>query len=198
MRHELRRITAGAAAFTLLAAASVAGAAWSLVPGQSHVTYTSTKVLPNLAASKAENNHFKTLSGSVSDTGDAAVHIDLGSVATNVDIRDERMRNMVFETGTFPDAAITAQVPVDMIAVAGIHQIDLSFNLSIKGMSKTLSVPAMVVSTGDNLVVSSLQPVLVSAADFGLDGGITELTKVAGLMYIPATVPVTFNLVFQK
>jgi hypothetical protein len=40
--------------------------------------------------------------------------------------------------------------------------------------------------------------VLVDAAEYGLDGGILELTKLAGLMYIPTTVPVSFSLVFEK
>ena len=184
--------------FVLMAAATAADAAWTLVPGQSHVVYTSTKVMPNLTASKAENNYFKTLSGTLSDDGAAQVDIDLNSVATNVDIRDQRMRNIVFRTDQFPKAVINAQVPIGQVVEPGIHQIDLSLSLELEGVQKTLSVPVMVASTGDRLVVSSLQPVLLNAADFGLGGGLTELTKIAGLMYIPATVPVTFNLVFQQ
>jgi polyisoprenoid-binding protein YceI len=198
MIHRTCRSLGLSAVFALLGLASTANAAWTLLPGQSHVVYTSTKVMSNLTASKAENNYFKTLSGSLSDQGDAEVDIDLNSVATNVDIRDQRMRNIVFQTDKNPDAVIKAQVPVAQIAEPGVHQIDLSLTLDLKGMTKTYSVPVMVTNTGNRLVVSSLQPVLLSAADFGLDSGLAELTKLAGLMYIPTTVPVTFNLVFQQ
>ncbi len=189
------------ACFTGLAlscVAATAGAAWTLVPGQSHVVYTSIKVFPDKQASAAENNHFESLSGAVSDDGSAEVRIDLASVATNVAIRDERMRTIVFETENHPEAIISAQVPPSVIGQDGVHQIDLSMVLSLKGVAKPLTVPVIVNTSGTRTTVTALQPVLVAADDFGLDGGLLELTKLAGLMYIPTTVPVYFNLVFQK
>jgi hypothetical protein len=45
-------------------------------------------------------------------------------------------------------------------------------------------------------VATSTQPILISAADFGLTSGIEILQKLAGLSGIGLTVPVNFNLVF--
>lgn len=182
----------------LVLASTSALADWSLQADRSHVVYTTTKVFADHKASAAENNQFTSLSGQISGSGVAQVGIALDSVATNVPVRDERMRNIVFETGRFPLASVQAQVPTSVLDQEGLHQIDLNMTLELKGVAKPLSVPVLVVNAGGELIVTSQQPVLVSAADFGLDAGVAELTKIAGLGYIPTSVPVSFQLVFRR
>jgi len=128
----------------------------------------------------------------------AEVRVLLDSVNTNVAIRDERMRKIVFQTEKFPAATVSAQVPTNVLSEQGLHQIDLTLQLDLHGMQKSMTVPVSVVNESNRILVTSMSPVLVEAADFGLGGGILELTKLAGLMFIPTTVPVSFNLVFQQ
>lgn len=173
-------------------------AAWQLVSERSQLGYTTTKVFPGAEKSAAENNRFARLEGEVADDGSASVRVVLDSVNTNVAIRDERMRKIVFRTDEFPVAAVSAKVPRSVLEEKGLHQIDLTMELELHGQAKSMTVPVSVVNDGNRLLVTSMSPVLVDAAEYGLDGGILELTKLAGLMYIPTTVPVSFSLVFEK
>ena len=187
-----------AVTMALLILPLTAQAEWRLVSDRSQINYTTTKIFPGATKSAAENNRFARLDGHIRDDGSAEVLISLDSVATNIAIRDERMRKLVFETERFPAAAVTSQVPVATVATPGLHQIDLTLQLDLHGAKKSMTVPVSVVASGDLVTVSSLSPVLVQAEDFGLAGGVLELTKIAGLMYIPTTVPVSFSLVFEK
>jgi len=182
----------------LAVCASTVHAGWQLVSDQSQLSYTTTKVFPGAEKSAAENNRFAKLEGEVGDNGTAEVRILLDSVNTNVAIRDERMRKIVFQTEKFPAATVSTQVPGKVLSEQGLHQIDLTLQLDLHGMQKSMTVPVSVVNESNRILVTSMSPVLVEAADFGLGGGILELTKLAGLMFIPTTVPVSFNLVFQQ
>ncbi|MDH5171541.1 MAG: YceI family protein, partial [Gammaproteobacteria bacterium] len=62
-----------------------------------------------------------------------------------------------------------------------------------------LTVPVAVIGEGDGRIrVFSLRPVIIKAADFGLEAGVTALQKLAGLQAISTAVPVTFHLVFSS
>jgi polyisoprenoid-binding protein YceI len=182
----------------LIVVAPCLQADWQLIPEQSQVSYTTIKVFPGAEKSAAENNRFATLEGNVSEAGVATVRILLDSVATNVPIRDERMRQLVFDTAQHPLAVVSSQVPSTVLETPGVHQIDLAMQLELHGQSKAVATPVTVLNTENRILVTSLSPVLVSAEDFGLAGGVQELTKLAGLMYIPTTVPVSFSLMFGK
>lgn len=185
-------------ALLFAACTASAQAEWQLLSDQSQLSYTTTKVFPGAEDSAAENNRFAQLEGSVGDDGKAEVRILLDSVNTNVAIRDERMRSIVFQTEQFPVATVSARVPEGVLAEAGLHQIDLPLQLDMHGVQKSMTVPVSVVNETSRVLVTSMSPVLVDATDFGFGGGIQELTRLAGLMHIPMTVPVSFNLVFQQ
>lgn len=150
-------------------------------------------MFPGAEKSAAENNRFAKLEGEVGDNGTAEVRVLLDSVNINVAIRDERMRKIVFQTEKFPVAKVSAQVPGNFLSEQGLHQIDLTLQLDLHGMQKLMAVPVSVVNESSRILAISMSPVLVEAADFVLGGGILELTKLAGLMFIPITVPVSFT-----
>ena len=52
------------------------------------------------------------------------------------------------------------------------------------------------VGEAGTLRVIAAEPVVISAADFGLEGGVDALRQVAGLNSIVTAVPVSFQLVF--
>src|SRR5262245_17479435 len=66
-----------------------------------------------------EVHQFTGLDGSVSSNGDATVKIDLTSVASGVDVRDVRMRFLLFETYKFPHAEVTAKL--DMASLQALR-----------------------------------------------------------------------------
>ncbi|MGB5200637.1 MAG: YceI family protein, partial [Sedimenticolaceae bacterium] len=80
-------------------------AEWQLVPDKSHLSFVSTK-----KQHIAESHTFKGLQGSVDNDSVGTVAVDLASVDTKIEIRDERMRETLFETKEYPTAVFTTHV----------------------------------------------------------------------------------------
>jgi polyisoprenoid-binding protein YceI len=177
--------------------AGSARAQWELDGTRSAVNFISIK-----NNGVAEVHSFATLLGYVGGDGKVQLTISLDSVKTLIDIRDQRMRELLFETVTFPAATIIAAIdPAILTAVAegGTVLTELPVTLSLHGKERSLTVPMAVVGEGGGrMQVYSLRPVIVNAADFGLDAGVAALQKVAGLQALSTAVPVTFNLVFSS
>jgi len=182
-------------ALTLLLTAGAARAQWELDNDKSTVNFVSIK-----NDKVAEIHSFTSLVGYIGTAGKVQLGIDLDSVETLIPIRNERMRELLFDTVKFPAANISAQVdPAILAATAdgGVVTADLPVTLSLHGIEQTLIAPVVVVGEGDNrLRVLTSRPVMVNAADFGLDSGITALREIAGLKAISVAVPVTLQLVF--
>ena len=162
---------------------------WRLLPASSTLSFVTTK---NQVHTEEHSLQFK--SGQYIDQ-DLALVIDLNSVDTLIPIRDERMRNILFQTEDFPTATVSATVPLD---VALNQPVSLPFTLSLHGQQKTFTVEVIVERIDDQLVVVNYESLLVNAKDFDLDGGVNQLTKIAGLMSINYEVLVDFKLVFEK
>ena len=176
-------------AFTTLAAE------WRLNAAASSVKFASVK---NEAV--GEVHYFTALEGSVSDTR-IEVRIALASIETMIDVRNDRMREMLFEVAEFPEATITAdatRLVLDELADGTIHALTVPLEVSLHGRTQTLSASVRVVATGGDVVVFSDAPLMVRAGDFGLDAGVEALRRVAGLNAIDGVVPVTFTLVFER
>lgn len=179
----------------LLAPCGAAWADWELDNTSSKLSFVSIK---NDAV--GEVHSFASLVGYIGVTGNAQLTIDLASVQTLIEIRDERMRELLFETVKFPTATVSAQVDPAVLAVAaegGVVTADLPLTLSLHGQDKALTVPVVIVGEGQRrLRVFTAQPVLLNAGDFGLGEGVAALQKIAGLQAISTAVPVTLQLLF--
>ncbi len=196
-----------AAAASLLFAAACSGApaeptaltqgAWSLDNDGSNLTYVSIK-----ADEIAEVNSFETLSGTVSADGTASVDIDLASVSTGVDIRDERMRDVFFVVADNPAANVSVEFDAAAFTSMGVGEsasTNLSGTLSIKGIEAPFAADVTVTRTGeDSVLVVSNAPVIVEASRFELTGGLAQLQELAGLPSITPVVPVSFSLAFTR
>ena len=83
---------------------------WTLINEKSKLNFISTK------ASNIEEIHtFTMLSGKVTENGKALIEIDLGSVETLIPIRNERMKNLLFQTKIYPKAVFRLKVKLDEI-----------------------------------------------------------------------------------
>jgi polyisoprenoid-binding protein YceI len=184
-------------AMLCLAPCAASWADWELDNTKSVINFVSIK-----NDSVAEIHSFASIVGFIGATGNVQLTINLDSVETAVDIRNERMREMLFETARFPAAKLTAQVEPALLAEAakgGIVTAEIPVTLSLHGKEKTQNVAVVVVGEGhNNLRVLSAHPVLINAADFGLDIGVAALRDVAGLKAISSAVPVTLQLVFVQ
>lgn len=177
--------------------APVTESAWTLDPAASRLAYVSIK-----AGEVAENNRFDTLSGSIAADGAASITIDLASVNTGAQLRDERMREVFFQTADNPAATVTAKLDPARFAGLAIGQSvlrPLKASVTIKGASADVETEVLVTRiTEDRVLVVSAAPVIVSTDMFGLTDELGELRALAQLPSITPAVPVTFTLTFTR
>lgn len=193
------------AAFAVLAACSKAPqeppalteGAWTVDKDASSLSYVSIK-----ANEIAEINRFETVTGTVSAEGAATIEIDLASVQTGVDIRDERMRDIFFVVADNPTATVTAQIDPVAFESLGLGEsttTTLKGNLTLKGVEAPFQTDVTVTRAGaDSVLAVSDAPVIVSADALELTDGLAQLQELAGLPSITPVVPVTFSLVFER
>lgn len=185
------------AVVALLLAVTPAWAQWELDSTSSELNFISIK-----NNSVAEVHSFRDMVGYIGIDGSVQLSIALGSVDTLIEIRDQRMREMLFETVSFPSAKVAASVDPEIIAVlaeGGTITTDLNFTLSLHGLQKSLTVPVVLIGESEERIqVFTTRPAIVNAADFGLESGVAALQKVAGLNAISTAVPVTVHLVFTR
>ena len=142
-----------------------------------------------------EVSHFETLAGTVTDAGEVEVRVALDSVETNIGIRNERMKNMLFEVGLYPEAVITAKLDTgSMAALSSGGLTNMALQIDLHGQSVTKDVQLNVAVTDQGVTATTTQPILLTAAEFGLEGGVAALQAVAGLNAISRVIPVTVAL----
>lgn len=177
--------------------ATSAWADWNLKPDQSSVHFISVK-----NGAVTEVHHFGQLNGAINAAGNASFSVDLASVETGIAIRNERMQKLLFDTVKFATADVAAQL--DMSRFTGLKvgefvDVEPALALSLHGVKKTLTVPCRVTAlAGGGFQVVNRAPVVINAAEFGMQAGVQALQAVAKLNAIATQVPVSFQLVFEK
>lgn len=148
-----------------------------------------------------ETHHFDTLSGFISETGVATLVIDLNSIESNIDIRNERMKNLLFETGAFSEATVTLPVNVDDLTSMTAGTTDtqtIVADVNLHGVTSAVTTDVVITKLSDStLLVESVSPLLIQASMFDLVTGIDALKDIANLSVISYTVPVNFTLFFN-
>lgn len=171
-------------------------AAWDLDSSASYLNFVSTKNTHNV-----EVHNFSTLTGAIGTNGVATVTIDLNSVNTGIALRNQRVRDLLFETATFPTATITVAVPgtlLSSLTTGQTTQTDVSATVDLHGVSTTVTTRVSVQRLSDSrILVQSMAPVLTRTSDFNLTAGVETLRTLVNLTSISAAVPVDFALVFN-
>lgn len=204
MQHTQRKsATLKSAALLLLASAvssavsSAAYAEWTLDGDASSFYYVTSK-----ASAISEVNSFSGLSGSIAEDGTATLAIDLTTVNTAIEVRDQRMREIAFQVTDFPEA--TVMVTVDTDALEGMKPGSIATGsytatVELHGMSQELPAELQLVKLDASTVqVQLARPLIVSAAAFGLTAGVEQLREVAGLPAINPNVVVDFTLLYRN
>jgi polyisoprenoid-binding protein YceI len=176
---------------------ATASADMQLVGERSSLNFLSIK-----KGSVAEVHQFNTMSGVLADNGSATIEVSLTSVNTGIDVRNQRMRDLLFEVTDFPTASFTSEV--DMALFAGLASgaeiaYQLEGRLSLHGIAIPLSLAVKVMRTDDgSLRVYTPAPLVLLTDDFGLAGGVEKLRQLAGLSGINPVVPVSFSVLFRQ
>tara|TARA_B100000700_G_scaffold330339_1_gene456020 strand:+ start:3190 stop:3786 length:597 start_codon:yes stop_codon:yes gene_type:complete len=181
----------------LLALPSIAFSDWELVNDDSHLNFVSFK-----AVDFAEIHSFKEMSGSIDSNGKANLVINLDSLETLIPIRNERMRNLLFETQIFPTANFYLQVDLDKylnLSIGDFRNKEVKGRLLLKNKDIETRVKFKVTRLAkDIFIVSSTEPVILNAENLGLTEGLESLRTVAGLPSISKSVPVSFYIKFRN
>lgn len=170
---------------------------WTLDPAGSRLSYVSIK-----AGEVAEANRFEAMTGTVAADGTASLDIDLASVNTGVDIRNERMREIFFAVADNPTATVTAKLDPAAFAGLAVGQSltrPLKASVTIKGVSSDVDTEVLVTRVvEDRVTVVPTAPVIISTDMFDLTDELGELRALAQLPSITPAVPVTFSLAFER
>ena len=171
-------------------------AGWTLNDSNSSLYYVTSK-----ASAVSELNSFAELSGNISDNGQANIAISLGSVDTAIDIRNERMREIVFQVSSYPLASVSLTADTRLIeSLVPGENILRSYDITVElhGSEQTMNIDvSMTRLTGGGLQVVLAKPLIVNAASFGLGAAVEELREIAGLPSINNNVVVDFTLQFD-
>ncbi|MCF6300109.1 MAG: YceI family protein [Proteobacteria bacterium] len=163
---------------------------WTLDTTSSYISYISTK-----NKTIDELNTLKFSHGMIKTDGHVSLSVDLNSVETNMEIRNERVRDMLFEVEKYLTAQITADIGSDILSK---QQANIPITLDLHGFQKTFNSSVVIDQHDNKLTVTSYTPITVNAKDFALDEGINQLTSIVNLKSISYTVPVDFKLVFKQ
>jgi len=179
-------------------ACAPANAGWQVNNGNSEFHFVTTKAGAAGSAAIQEVQTFKHIEGNVDDNGEITFSVELGSVDTGVALRDQRLKEMLFNVAANPKAAFSGKVDLNGIkhlAPGGSKDVDVTGQLTLAGQTKSSTVKLRIVAlAGHGLLVETRGPILVNAADFGLQPGVEALRALMGLNVLSGTAPVTFSV----
>jgi polyisoprenoid-binding protein YceI len=171
-------------------------AAWNLDSTASYLNFVTTKNTHNV-----EVHNFTQISGAISTAGVATLAIDLSSVNTSIALRDERMRDLLFQTASFPTATATLNLPSGLLAglaVGDTSEIQISASLDLHGVSSPVTTKVSVQRlSATRILVQNLSPIVVNAPDHALTAGVEALRAAVGIASISTAVPVDFTLIYD-
>lgn len=169
---------------------------WLLDAESSALRFQSVKNL-----TKVESSSFALYSGEINEDGLATIKVALDSVDTNVDLRNVRMRFLLFETFKFPEAVITMQI--DPAVVADLEQVRrkvvmMPYTITLHGFTVEKQAEIAITLLENNKVsVTSGTPISLALADFDLIGGMEKLQEAAKVDIVPSAT-VTFDFTFDR
>nr|WP_298137688.1 YceI family protein [uncultured Pseudomonas sp.] len=183
-------------ALLLLVVSSMATAQnWTLDPQHSLLSFITTK-----DASISDHHGFSKLTGAVDEDGKAWLRVGLASVESNIDKRNERIREHLFEVAQYPEAIASLSLPAklfEQLKVGESFTRSMNVRLDLHGQSRVVRAELYVLQLRPDVVeVSSSQPLIINAHEFGMQNGLLKLMELAGLKSIASEVPVTLRLRF--
>ncbi|MEM6303670.1 MAG: YceI family protein [Pseudomonadota bacterium] len=168
---------------------------WTLDAEASQIAFGSVK-----SNEIGEVHTFKEFSGSASDGGAVGIEINLASVETLIDIRNERMIEFVFQNA--PTARISAQIDMEEVNGLGVGESTVIIAdgvVSLVGNEIELDGDLFVMRLSeDKVLVSTDGMIMMNIEDAGLTAGIDKLKEIAGLDVITRVSPVTLRLIFDR
>lgn len=99
----------------------------------------------------------------------ATIDVDVASIATDSGNRDDYFRGTAMQVNRFPTATFTLTEPIEAAVPSDgeVASVDATGDLTMHGVTKTVSVPLQAALSGDGVQVSGSIPVTFS--DYGVE-----------------------------
>ena len=182
--------------------APTAGASWQVDNAKSSFNFVTTKAGQAGTNSITEVSSFKRFAGGVDAQGTIELVIDLASVDTGIEIRDERVKTILFNVGATPQAKFAAKIDpafLRNLSSTAVSDIAVKGTLTIAAQTKPAEATLRVSRIGAaSLQVSTLAPIVVNANDYGLKAGVEGLRDLMGLNVLSPAAPISFALVMNE
>jgi polyisoprenoid-binding protein YceI len=196
-----------ATAATLVACASgtggtpTASTGWAIDGAQSSLNFVTTKAGQAGVGGIGEVQSFKRFTGGLDAAGQIKLVIDLASVDTGVEIRDERMRTMLWNIKATPQATFSATLSAEnlsKLSADSASDIDVAGQLELAGQTKPVNAKLRAMRmSGGKIMVTTRAPIIVNSNDYGLKAGVEAMREVMNLNFLASTAPVSFSLVLN-
>ena len=187
------------ASLLLSAFAHADNAVWE--SDNNHISFLSIKVNQQ-KNSITEQSAFTSSKAMLDKDGMFTLTIDLNSVKTNIDIRDQRLKDWVFETAQFGTATVSGKVDADAVnklAVGETLKLEQPLELDIHGQKVKLQAELNVQrSAEDKIMVNTLTPAILDTKAMKMEKGVMQLVEVMALSSIVEQVPVSFAGEFMR
>lgn len=171
-------------------------APWRIVTSKSHISFTGTK-----NGDVPETHFFKSFSGVATQHDSASIEIDLSSVDSGIEVRDERLKKEFFDVPQFAVATLEATIRSkdwSNLTLGVRRDVIVPAKFNLHGVDKELELSLTVTRfSPDHVLVETGKPVLININDYGLTKELAALRKLAGLSDISPIVPVSASLVFS-
>jgi len=170
---------------------------WAVSQAESSISFVSVK-----KQHIAEAHHFNAFSGMLTKRGQFSLSIALSSVDTGIAIRDERMKEHLFNVSKFASATIVADVSelkLSQLKTGQSVTATVAAKLDISGITKPQLISVLITRiSSDAFNVSSIKPLIIKASDYLLIAGVDKLKSLASLPSIGYSVPVSFTLTLRQ
>lgn len=120
---------------------------------------------------------------------DGEVSVDLATWDSELELRDERIRDVFFEHATHPTATFEPAVFGDGT---------LEGRLTLHGVTKDVSVPVEVLQGEGGMALRSTQPWIIRISDYGMDPQLQNLITLCAHESVADEVEVTLDLRFGE
>ena len=183
--------------FVLIVFTQVSNADWSLCNHVSKLNFITSH-----NEELTEVHSFSNMEGTISDNGKVLFKIDLSSVETNNSLRNLSLQDLLFETSKFQEATISSNLGQDFMSALEIDkaiELPVLATLNLHGVTKEIETTLLVTRLKSNcLLVTSIEPIIISLKDFAFLAGLEKLRQLAKLERISKTVTISLNLFFRS
>ncbi|AZE45723.1 hypothetical protein C4K04_0012 [Pseudomonas chlororaphis] len=177
-------------------------ASWQVQNEVSNFNFTTTKAVAGGTSAVTEVQVVRKIEGQVDDAGNIDLEVVLGSIATGIPLRDQRLQEILFDVANNPTARFNGKIdlaPLQALRVGEILDASLDGTLKLNGVEKKISSHIRYVRLSDDkVIVSTLEPMVISVSDFGLGKGVETLRAMMGLNLLASTAPINFSIVLKK